>query len=162
MLVKTGSKIELYIRPAELPEKEQETKQNDDILKGIHILLVEDNELNTYVAKTILEQYSCIVDTAENGMAAITKFERSEENFYDVILMDVHLPVMDGIEATKRIRALGRSDAAAVPIIAMTAEAFDREKAQTLDAGMNAHIAKPIDVEILKKAIRSQLEKATA
>lgn len=95
-------------------------------------------------------------------MAAITKFERSEENFYDVILMDVHMPVMDGIEATKRIRALERSDAAAVPIIAMTAEAFDREKAQTLDAGMNAHIAKPIDVEILKKAIRSQLEKATA
>ncbi len=98
----------------------------------------------------------------DNGMAAITKFERSEENFYDVILMDVHMPVMDGIEATKRIRALGRSDAAAVHIIAMTAEAFDREKAQTLDAGMNAHIAKPIDVEILKKAIRSQLEKATA
>lgn len=98
----------------------------------------------------------------DNGMAAITKFERSEENFYDVILMDVHMPVMDGIEATKRIRALGRSDAAAVHIIAMTAEAFDREKAQTLDAGMNAHIAKPIDVEILKKAIRSQLKKATA
>ena len=98
----------------------------------------------------------------DNGMAAITKFEHSEENFYDVILMDVHMPVMDGIEATKRIRALGRSDAAAVHIIAMTAEAFDREKAQTLDAGMNAHIAKPIDVEILKKAIRSQLEKATA
>lgn len=98
----------------------------------------------------------------DNGMAAITKFERSEENFYDVILMDVHMPVMDGIEATKRIRALGRSDAAAVHIIAMTAEAFDREKAQTLDAGMNAHIAKPIDVEILKKAIWSQLEKATA
>lgn len=76
----------------------------------------------------------------DNGMAAITKFERSEENFYDVILMDVHMPVMDGIEATKRIRALGRSDASAVPIIAMAAEAFDREKAQTLDAGMNAHI----------------------
>lgn len=155
----TEFKIELYIKPAALPEKEQETKQNDDILKGTHILLVEDNELNTYVAKTILEQYSCIVDTAENGLEAVNKFERSEDNFYDVILMDVHMPIMDGIEATKRIRAVKRSDAANVPIIAMTAEAFDREKAQTLAAGMNAHIAKPIDVEALKKAIRIQLDK---
>lgn len=149
----TEFKIELYVKPAEMPEEAQNSAYSGDNLKGVHILLVEDNELNIYVAKTILEQFSCIVDTAENGREAVEKFERSEEKFYDVILMDVHMPVMDGIEATKRIRAMERSDAASVPIIAMTADAFDKEKAQTLDAGMNCHLPKPIDPPVMYRTI---------
>lgn len=149
----TEFKIELYVEPAEVPKKENENIYSSDDLKNAHILLVEDNELNTYVAKTILEQFSCIVDTAENGREAVEKFEQSEEDFYDVILMDVHMPVMDGIEATKQIRALDRSDAASVTIIAMTADAFDREKTQTLDAGMNCHLPKPIDPPVLYRTL---------
>lgn len=157
----TEFKIELYVKPAELPEKEQEIYRGKDALKGVHILLVEDNELNTYVAKTILEQFFCIVDTAENGKDAVEKFEQSDEGFYDAVLMDIHMPIMDGIDATKLIRALKRSDAASVPIIAMTADAFDKEKAQTIGAGMNCHLSKPIEPHILYQTI-SKYVKADA
>lgn len=155
----TEFKIELYVKPAEMPEEAQNSAYSGDNLKGAHILLVEDNELNTYVAKTILEQFSCIVDTAENGREAVEKFEASEKDFYDVILMDVHMPVMDGIEATKRIRAMERSDASSVPIIAMTAEAFDKEKAKTLEAGMNCHLPKPIDPPVMYRTLSEYLSK---
>ena len=145
----TEFKIELYVEPTEIPAEEQDIVHDEDKLKGAHILLVEDNELNVYVAKTILEQFFCIVDVATNGMEAIDQFEKSEKHFYDIILMDVHMPVMDGIEATRRIRALDREDAVSVPIIAMTADAFDREKKQTLEAGMDCHLSKPIDPPVL-------------
>lgn len=154
----TEFRIELYVAQAEIPTKEEETESEQD-LNGAHILLVEDNDINSYVAKTILEDFSCSVDVAGNGQQAVTKFEQSPENSYDVILMDVHMPVMDGIEATKRIRAMKRGDAKTIPIIAMTADAFDKEKTQTLDAGMNCHLPKPIDPDILFKTLSKYLAK---
>lgn len=149
----TEFKIELYFDIAEAPSKKQEIIYDNAKLNGVHILLVEDNELNIYVAKTILEQFGCIVDVAYNGQEAVSVFEHSEEHFYDIILMDVHMPVMNGIDATHAIRNLTRVDAASVPIIAMTADAFDKEKKQTLDSGMNCHLPKPIDPPVLYQVL---------
>ena len=152
----TEFKVELYVALAEAPSKKQKTDLSDlpeKSLKGMKILLVEDNELNIYVAKAILETFFCEVDIAETGEQAVQKFVQSAQNFYDVILMDVHMPVMDGLEATRKIRAMKRADAVSVPIIAMTADAFDKEKKQTLDAGMNSHLAKPIDPVVLYETL---------
>lgn len=155
----TEFKIELYVTPAELPAKEQESNASDQNLNGSHILLVEDNEINAYVAKTILEQFSCAVDIASNGQEAVTQFKQSAESSYDVILMDVHMPVMDGIQATKLIRSMNRSDSATVPIIAMTADAFDKQKTETIDAGMNCHLPKPIEPDSLYKTLAKYIKK---
>ena len=149
--------IELYVALADIPAKEAAAPDSGQDLNGARILLVEDNEINAYVAKTILEQFSCIVETAGDGQQAVDRFGQSSGNYYDVILMDVHMPVMDGIEATKQIRAMSRADAGTVPIIAMTADAFDREKAKTLDAGMNCHPPKPIDPDLLYKTLSEYL-----
>lgn len=154
----TEFKIELCVALAEAPEKEDKTEYGEQDLGGARILLVEDNEINAYVAKTILEKFSCVVDIAENGRQAVEKFENSEENYYGAVLMDVHMPVMNGIEATERIRAMSRGDARTIPIIAMTADAFDKQKAQTLDAGMNCHLPKPMDPELLYKTLSGYLK----
>ncbi len=145
----TEFKVELYVELVDMPDRKEKNGTQEISLKGVRVLLVEDNELNTYVAKTILEKLSCEVDTAQNGEEAVQKFVQSSDNYYDAILMDVHMPVMDGLEATRRIRTLKRKDAAGVPIIAMTADAFDKEKKETLDAGMTSHMAKPINPDAL-------------
>lgn len=155
----TEFKIEMYVKTAEKPTKQPEISYDGAALKDVHILLVEDNELNVYVAKTILEKFSATVYVANNGQEAVTKFSKSEEYFFDVILMDVHMPVMDGMEATRQIRALQRKDAASVPIIAMTADAFDKEKKEILDSGMDCHMAKPIDPPVLFKTITKYINK---
>ena len=149
----TEFKIELYVEPVEAPAKRQKADFLKKSLKGLKVLLVEDNELNVFVAKTILEKMKCDVDIAENGEKAVEKFKESAQQFYDVILMDVHMPVMDGLEATRQIRQLERKDASSVPIIAMTADAFDKEKKKTLDAGMNNHLAKPINPSVLYEVL---------
>lgn len=154
----TEFKIELYFDIAQAPSKKQEVILDNAKLNGAHILLVEDNELNIYVAKTILEQFGCIVDVAYNGQEAVSIFEHSEEHFYDIILMDVHMPVMNGMEATRAIRELKRDDADSVPIIAMSADAFDKEKKQTLDAGMNCHLPKPIDPPVLYQVLSEYIK----
>ena len=122
-------------------------------LRGARILLVEDNEINTDVAKLILEEAGCMVSTASNGQDAIDAFSSSEPEWFDAVLMDVRMPVMDGIEATRVIRSLSRADAASVPIIAMTADAFAEERKRTLEAGMNCHLSKPIDPPALYDAL---------
>lgn len=149
----TEFKIEMYVEPAQAEAKEKEAAYDEEKLKGARILLVEDNELNVFVAKTVLEQFLCVVDVASDGQKAVEKFGNSKRGFYDIILMDVHMPVMDGLEATKRIRAMERSDASEVPIIAMTANAFDKEKNQTLEAGMNCHLPKPIDPALIYQVL---------
>ncbi len=131
----------------ELSEEEKTNAQGD--ISGMQILLVEDNELNTYVAQTILEGKGCVVTTAQDGRKAVEAFVSSKEHTFDAILMDIRMPVMDGIEATKLIRESGRSDSQTIPIIAMTADAFDEERKRTLDAGMDYHLAKPVNAEQL-------------
>ncbi len=122
-------------------------------LKDKRILLCEDHKINREIARKILENAGCQVDTATDGKLCLEKFADSEEFYYDCILMDIRMPVMDGLTAAIEIRSLERSDAKTVPIIAMTANAFDEDVKKSLDAGMNAHISKPIDREILYRAI---------
>lgn len=110
------------------------------------ILIVEDDELNSEIAKTLIEAEGITTEIAENGQEAVDKFCASEENYYDAILMDIRMPVMDGIEATKRIRNTDRLDAFTVPIIAMTANAFDEDMKKSVECGMNGHLTKPIDM----------------
>ena len=138
-----------------------QTAEEQDILpgknadfRGRHILLVEDNELNREIAMTILHEYGFLVDTAENGAVAVEKIRTSDPGRYDLVLMDVQMPVMDGYTATRRIRALKDPARAAVPIVAMTANVFEEERKQAFDCGMNGFLSKPIVVEELIDALK--------
>ena len=123
-------------------------------LDGKRILLVEDNELNREIAVELLETHGLLIDTAENGLIAASKFETSAPGTYDGILMDIQMPVMDGYKATKAIRSLRRKDAHTIPILALTANAFASDIGKAHSAGMDDHIAKPIDVEILMETLK--------
>lgn len=114
-----------------------------------HLLLAEDNELNREIAYEILSEYGFIVDTAENGREALEKIAASKPGDYDLVLMDIQMPVMDGYEATKRIRALNDSRLASISVVAITANAFEEDKSNAYRAGMNGHIAKPIKINEL-------------
>lgn len=136
-------------------DKEPETvPESDGDLKGWKVLLVEDNEINMEIAKLMLEDEQIEVTTAENGQLAVNIFNNRPENSFHAILMDVRMPVMDGLSATKTIRALSRKDAQTVPIIAMTADAYDEDIRKTQKAGMNAHLTKPIRQNELYEALR--------
>ena len=121
------------------------------------VLLVEDNELNLEIASELLGITGVQIDTAENGQQALEKFSASPENYYDIIFMDVQMPVMGGYEATRRIRSLSRPDAGTVWIVAMTANAFVEDIRQSKEAGMNEHISKPVDLECLQETLRKRL-----
>ena len=124
-------------------------------IKGKRILLVEDNELNAEIAKTVLEDVGALITRAENGQQALELFKEKPAGTFDVILMDLMMPVMDGYTATRKIRELERSDAKTVPIIAMTANAFQEDAEKCIAVGMNAHLAKPLDIEKMKMTIKS-------
>ena len=124
-------------------------------IKGKRILLVEDNELNAEIAKTVLKDVGALITRAENGQQALELFKEKPAGTFDVILMDLMMPVMDGYTATRKIRELERSDAKTVPIIAMTANAFQEDAEKCIAVGMNAHLAKPLDIEKMKKTIKS-------
>ena len=126
-------------------------------LKGKRILLAEDNELNWEVARELLSILELELDWAENGEICAEKFRKSPVGYYDAILMDVRMPVMDGYEATAAIRGLERGDAA-VPIIAMTADAFSEDIQRCLACGMNDHLAKPIDIETVARKLKKHLK----
>ena len=137
------------------PEKELEEELEKVVLSGKKVLLVEDNALNMEIAHSMLEEEGLIVSEAKNGKEAVEAFACSAPDEYDFVVMDVMMPVMDGLEATRAIRQLERVDAKSVPIIAMTANAFEEDKKACLEAGMNEHIGKPINRGQLKKILAS-------
>ena len=122
-------------------------------IKGKRILLAEDNELNAEIAKTVLEDVGALITRVENGQQAVELFKEKPAGTFDAILMDLMMPVMDGYTATRKIRSLERSDAKTIPIIAMTANAFQEDAEKCIAVGMNAHLAKPLDIEKVKKTI---------
>ena len=125
---------------------------------GKKILLVEDNEMNREIAQEILEEDGFEVDTAEDGSIAVEKMKAAVPGQYDMILMDVQMPIMDGHEATRQIRALPDPGVANITILAMTANAFEEDRAAAIDAGMNDHLSKPIDVKMLKSVLARYLK----
>ena len=133
-------------------EDDADTVQDADI-RGLHLLLAEDNALNAEIAQTILEDAGAVVTIVGDGQQAVDLFEKSPADTFDAILMDMMMPVMDGLTATKTIRSLDRPDAKTIPIISMTANAFAEDAEKCLAAGMNAHLAKPLDVPKLIKTI---------
>ena len=127
--------------------------------KGKRILLVEDNELNREIALEILKEAGFVVDTAEDGAVAVQKIKQAAPGQYDLILMDIQMPNLDGYEATRQIRALPDAEKASIPIFAMTANAFEEDRQNALAAGMNGHIAKPLDVPHLLRVLADALKK---
>ena len=123
------------------------------------ILLVEDNELNQEIAVEILKQAGFEVEIAENGLVAVDKMKRAKKDQYNLILMDVQMPVMNGYDATRNIRAIGNVYCKHIPIIAMTANAFEEDKEKAFHAGMNGYLPKPIDIEKMLEMIDSILRK---
>ena len=119
---------------------------------------MEDHPLNIEVATRLLDKRGFVVHQASNGQEALEMFIRSQENYYQVILMDIRMPILDGLEATAKIRSLDREDAQSIPIIAMTANAFDLDKELSKQAGMNAHLAKPIEPAKLFETLREYLD----
>ena len=153
--------VRLCQRIAEAPEKSEEQKTiscSPEFFAGKRVLLVEDNSMNREIATAILEEAGFKVDTAENGAIAVEKVTYYPEGFYDVILMDIQMPVMDGYTATRKIRSLENKAIAKIPIIAVSANAFDEDRQTSLEAGMNGHLAKPIVVDELLEVLGGILE----
>jgi len=133
-------------------------KADISCLSGKHILLFEDHPLNQIIAVSLLQRKGMIVETADNGETGTELFKRSAPHFYDAILMDIRMPIMDGYAATQEIRSLAREDAKTIPIIAMTADAFSDDVKKAQEAGMNGHIAKPIEPDVLYKTLAKHLQ----
>lgn len=140
-----------YRRSDALKKPVRKRKKVD--FNGMHILLVDDHPLNRKIARKLLERKGMLVEEAENGQEAVTAFYAAVPNYYDAILMDIRMPVMDGLEAAEKIRSFSKKGAKEVPIIAMTANAFDNDVKSSLKAGMNDHLAKPIDTDILYETL---------
>ena len=122
-------------------------------LEGLNFLAAEDNEINAEILSEIFSMEGAGCEIVENGKRALERFMASAEGEFDAILMDVQMPVMNGYDATRAIRALDRADAGRIPIIAMTANAFAEDEKEALKAGMNIHLAKPVDIDLLKNVI---------
>ena len=129
-------------------ENEMKTRKDEtDVLVGMKVLIVEDNELNRDIVQEVLKERGLIVTEAADGQVAVDLFCGNPPGTFDVILMDMHMPVLDGVSATKQIRAMQRSDAGTIPILALTANDFEEDIRQTMEAGMNDHLTKPFDME---------------
>ena len=135
---------------------EGEAEKQIGCLTG-RILLAEDNELNQEIAEVILEEAGFTVEIAEDGQKALNMLKKSEAGYYQLVLMDIQMPNMNGYEAARAIRGLENRELAEIPIIAMTANAFEEDRQEALKSGMNAHIAKPIDIGVLFEALEKIL-----
>lgn len=139
-------------------EKTTVTSQPEEIsFPGKRILVVEDNELNMEIICTILEGYKILTEQAVNGKEAVYQMEKTAPGYYDMILMDIMMPEMDGLEATRAIRAMEREDCKTIPIYAMSANAFDEDVKRSLASGMNGHLSKPVDIQVLEKTLKKVL-----
>ncbi|NCD03528.1 MAG: response regulator, partial [Clostridia bacterium] len=151
--------VDLYM-PLVAAEKQLDRKpvnQDERILKGKQVLLVEDNVINTRIASKLLEKKGCVVISAVNGQEAVDVFREAEAGAIDLILMDIRMPVMNGLEAARSIRELKKADSATVPIIAMTADAFSEDIIKTEEAGMNGHLPKPVEPDKLYQILIENL-----
>jgi len=146
----------LSVVSTEEPPEESTTEPIQSLDLG-RILLAEDNELNQEIAQAILEEAGFTVEIAENGQIALDMLTRAEPDYYQLILMDVQMPVMNGYEATRAIRALENPALSSIPILAMTANAFEEDKQAALQCGMNSHISKPIDIAKLLETLGNVL-----
>lgn len=146
--------LDVWVDMVSETEQPQASETDRDIsIEGLHILLCEDNALNMEIAVYLLEEAGAVVDCAGNGREVLDRFRASEPGSYDAILMDIRMPVMDGLEAARNIRAMDRPDAVSVPIFAMTANAYDEDMKMSREAGMNEHLSKPVDAEVLYRTI---------
>ena len=142
----------------DVDKREEQKDISEKSIKGLHVLLAEDNELNMEIAEFMLRNEGVAVTKAWNGQEAVELFRKSRTGEFDVILMDIMMPVMNGYEAAKTIRSMEREDAKVIPIIAMTANAFTEDRLRAKEAGMDEHIAKPVDVELLVKVINELVD----
>lgn len=147
------------VETMELPKEtgQEQTDQEEDVFRGRRILVAEDNEMNAMIATEILEEMGAEVLTAENGQEAVEAFSSHPEQYFDFILMDVQMPVMDGREAVRTIRAMHRADARKIPIFALSADAFVEDERLSAESGMNGHFAKPVDFIALRHEIKNFL-----
>ena len=154
-----GSTFSFSIR-LELGENtEAEVGEEEISFDGLHILVVEDNELNAEIAQSLLEERNFKVDCVFNGQEAVERIRTTEPGTYDVILMDIMMPVMDGLEATRVIRSMERADCATIPIVAMSANAFDDDLKKSVECGMNGHLSKPVEVDKLYRTLSEVIRK---
>ncbi len=154
----TEFRVELPLEAGEESMTEENTKMPEETsekvdFSSIRLLLVEDNEINMEIAEMLLEDMGFKIETAVNGQEAVEKVEASGQGYYDAVLMDIQMPVMNGYDATKKIRSLPDPEVSSIPVIAMTADAFREDVQKAMEVGMNAHISKPIDVDLLSKVL---------
>ena len=140
-------------------EKSSDNNEKRNVLQGKHVLLAEDNDLNAEIAEFILEDMGLVVDRVEDGIRCVARMEQKPAGTYDLILMDIQMPHMDGYKATQAIRRLADQKKADIPIIAMTANAFEEDRKKALEKGMNGHIAKPVDIEKMKEILQNTLKR---
>ena len=148
----------LQLEFAREKKEEQEKVSENCTFEGCKVLVVEDNELNLEIIQTILEEYQIQVDSVENGRLAVKRMMEVPEGTYDLILMDIMMPEMNGLEAAEAIRKLNRKDCREMPIIAMSANAFDEDVKKSMASGMNEHLSKPLNIGKLQRVLMKYLK----